>query len=70
MVAPMLAPSHLELREALRSGATPFGHQPFAAVAKPLKQWYSGQRLAQALEAYFQTARARVTLVVIKAPAT
>jgi hypothetical protein len=67
MVAPMLEPSELELREALRSGSTPFGHQPFAAVARPLARWYAGQKLAQALEAYFQTARSRVTLVFVGA---
>lgn len=67
MVAPMLEPSELELRDALRSGTTPFGHQPFAAVAKPLARWYAGQKLAQALEAYLQAARARVTLVLVRA---
>jgi hypothetical protein len=66
MVAPMLEPSELELREVLRTGATPFGRQPYAAVAKPLARWWIGQRLAQALDAYFQTARARVTLVLVK----
>lgn len=66
MVAPMLAPSELELRDALRSGTTPFGRQPFSAVAKPLTRWYAGQKLAQALEAYFQTARSRVTLVLVR----
>lgn len=66
MVAPMLEPSELELRDALRSGTTPFGHQPFVAVARPLARWYAGQKLAQALEAYFQAARSRVTLVLVR----
>jgi hypothetical protein len=68
MVAPMLEPSELELRDLWRTGATPFKDQPFDQIALPLRRWYVGQRLQQALEAYFQNARARVVVSVAQRP--
>jgi hypothetical protein len=66
MVVPMLEPGELELRDLLRSGATPFKDQPFEAVKDDLSRWYVGQRLAQAVEAYFQNARSRVMISVAR----
>jgi hypothetical protein len=68
MIAPMLEPSEIELRDLLHTGTTPFKDQPFDRVAVPLKRWYVGQRLAQAIDAYFQNARARVVLNVSHRP--
>lgn len=68
MVAPMLEPGELELRDLWRTGATPFKDQPFDQIAVPLRRWYVGQRLQQALEAYFQNARARVVVSVARRP--
>ncbi|HLM75665.1 MAG TPA: hypothetical protein VK459_23285 [Polyangiaceae bacterium] len=65
MIAPMLEPSELELRSILRTHSTPFRDQPFDAVAPALRRWYIGQRLSQALDAYYQNARSRVTVVLI-----
>ena len=65
MVAPMLDPSDAELREVLRSEPTPFRGSSFDQVATPLRHWYVGERLASALAAFFQGARARVRIVVI-----
>lgn len=64
MIAPMLEPSELELRDLWRTGTTPFKDQPFDQVMKPLARWYVGQRLVQALDGYFQNARARVVVSV------
>lgn len=66
MVAPMLEPGELELREAFKSGATPFKDAPFDKIQPALKRWYVGQKLAQATEAYYQAARARVVVVIVK----
>lgn len=65
MMAPMLEPTEAELRDVWRSRATPFGAQPYEAIAGPLKRWYVAQRVARALEAYYLTARPRVTLLLI-----
>jgi hypothetical protein len=67
MVAPMLEPSEFELRAVLRSGTTPFKDQKYEDVAPALKRWYVGQRLAQALEAYYQNARSRVNISLLRA---
>ncbi|WP_437732583.1 hypothetical protein [Sorangium sp. So ce1335] len=67
MVAPMLEPSDFELKIALRSGATPFKDQRYEDVASALKRWYVGQRLAQALDAYYQNARTRVSISIVPA---
>jgi hypothetical protein len=66
MIAPMLEPSEIELRDLLRTGTTPFKDQPFEQVAPALSRWYVGQRLGQAIEAYFQNARARVVISVVR----
>ena len=58
----------LELRDLLRSGTTPFKDQPFDQVSQALGRWYVGQRLAQAVEAYYLNARARVVIAVVKKP--
>lgn len=66
MIAPMLEPSELELRVLLRTQTTPYRDQPFDVVALALRRWYIGQRLSQALDAYYQNARSRVTVVLIR----
>jgi hypothetical protein len=68
MVAPMLEPTETELLALHRTGQTPFSDKPFDDVKDRMKRWYVGARLAQALETYFQNARSRVTIVVIKKP--
>lgn len=66
MVAPMLEPGEFELRAVLRSGASPFKDQPFEVVEPALRRWYVGQRLAQALESYYQNARSRVSINLLR----
>jgi hypothetical protein len=66
MVAPMLEPSESELRQALASNSTPFSGLPYEKAAKPLARWLLQRRVNQALEAYYQTAKSRLRLVVVK----
>jgi hypothetical protein len=65
MVAPMLTPSEAELREALARQQTPFAGEPFERVAGELATWLLGERLKQAVDAYLQSARARVQVTLI-----
>jgi hypothetical protein len=68
MVAPMLEPSEPELRALLATpGATPFSGQPYDKVALPLGRWVVAQRLGEAIATYYQTARSRVVVTLIKA---
>lgn len=66
MIAPMLEPSELELRDLLRAGTTPFKDEAFEKVGPALVRWYMGQRLSEAIEAFFQNARSRVVLSVAR----
>jgi hypothetical protein len=66
MVAPMLVPSDAELRALLRTGATPFTGKPFDEVAEGLGRWVVGQRLSEAITAYYQTARSRVVVTIVR----
>lgn len=66
MVAPMLRPSELDLREVHKRGETPFTSQKFDVVEKQLRQWYVSTRIASALERYFRNARTRINVFVIE----
>lgn len=68
MIAPMLEPTEPELLALHRSGSTPFSGRPFEEVKDALKRWYVSGKLSQALDAYFQNARQRVTIVAMKKP--
>jgi hypothetical protein len=69
MVAPTLEPSDLELRELHASGQTPFSEQRFADVVVDLRRWVLGQRMAQALDAFFQRTRSHLTITwAVKKP--
>lgn len=68
MVAPMLEPSESELRALLATpGATPFSGQPYEKVALPLGRWVVAQRLGDAIATYYQTARSRVVVTLVRA---
>jgi hypothetical protein len=68
MVAPMLKPTELDLREAHRRGETPFTNQSFDAVRDPLERWYVSTSLSTAVERYFRNARSRVQVTLIRRP--
>lgn len=67
MVAPMLRPNESELRILHANRQTPFSSSPYEQVAAPLKRWYAGQRLASAVAAYYQGARARLKVYFLDA---
>lgn len=62
MVAPQIEPTDLELRQIHAAGQTPFSKERFVDVAEELKRWVMSQRLAETLDAFYQRARARVTI--------
>ena len=66
MVAPTVACSEAELRALHQAGGTPLDGQPYEAAAPGLQRWCDGGRLAQAVDGYYQNARSRVTLVLVK----
>jgi hypothetical protein len=66
MVAPMLEPSDAELRALQRTGTTPFTGLPYEKVAPALKRWVVGQRLGQAITSFYQTARSRVAVTIVR----
>jgi hypothetical protein len=63
MVAPMLAPTEEELRALHSRGQTPFRDLPYATVRPRLERWYTARKLVAAVQAYYQNARGRLTLV-------
>jgi hypothetical protein len=66
MVAPMLAPSEAELRQAHAVGRTPMSDRPFDEVRKDLEHWYVSRELARALQSFYEGARARLRLHILK----
>lgn len=65
MVAPMLDPSSAELRTLHRTRHNPFRGAPFERVEPGLRRWYIAQRLAAAVQAFYQNARSRITLTLL-----
>jgi hypothetical protein len=69
MVAPMLEPSEVELRELWKAGSTPFKELRYDDARPLIVRWLTGQRIARAIDAYYQNARSRVVLAIArKAP--
>jgi hypothetical protein len=68
MVAPMLRPSELDLREVHKRGETPFTERRFEEVEEELRRWYVSTRLADALDTYYRNVRSRVKVVVVGPP--
>jgi hypothetical protein len=65
MVAPMLEPSEAELRALYARRESPFRDLPYDVIRPRLHRWYTARRLAAAVQAYYQNARGRLTLVMI-----
>jgi len=65
MVAPMLDPSTAELRNLHRTRHNPFRELPFETVEPGLRRWYIAQRLAAAVQGFYQNARSRITLTLL-----
>ena len=66
MVAPMLKPSDLDLREVHSRGETPYSRQAFESVKESLRNWYISTRLAKAIDRYYRNIRARVNVTLIQ----
>jgi hypothetical protein len=66
MVAPLLEPTELELRELHASGKTPFTDKAFDTILEPLKRWVMGQRLTAAVDDFWQQARSRLVIQWVK----
>lgn len=65
MVAPMLAPTAVELRQVHASEPNPYSSLPFDKAQPLLSRWVVGRRLREAFDQYFQNARQRLEVVVI-----
>lgn len=65
MVAPMLSPSEAELQALHNGGRTPFSRAPYNEVAVEMRRWYVSRALRQAVQAYYDGARSRITLTVL-----
>lgn len=66
VIAPQVEPTRGELMAMHRSGLTPFSDKPFADVHDALQRWVAADRLAKALDAYYQKARSRVVVLWTK----
>jgi hypothetical protein len=63
MVAPMLSPTDMELRELY--GKTPLSSEPFEKVKPALQRMYVSRALAEAVTTFFQNARSRLKVTVL-----
>jgi hypothetical protein len=66
MVAPMLHPSELDLREAHQRGETPYTGRKFEEAQDELRRWLVAARLASALDGYFRNIRSRVAVQLVR----
>jgi hypothetical protein len=65
MVAPMLSPSEAELQALHNSGRTPFSRVPYNEAAVEMRRWYVSRALRQAVQAYYDGARTRITMTIL-----
>jgi hypothetical protein len=66
MVTPMLEPSEAELRSLHKSTNTPFRDAPFDTIRPALLRWYVSRRLNAAVASFFENARSRIDVTVLK----
>lgn len=67
MVAPMLVPSLLTLRRIHAEGKTPFSDREFSVIEAPLRRYTIARNLNAAFAAFYQNARARLSLEILSA---
>jgi hypothetical protein len=65
MVAPMLEPTESELRALYARREARFRDLPYEAARPRLHRYYTARRLSAAVQAYYQNARGRLTLVLM-----
>lgn len=66
MIAPLVEPSDLELRELHAAGKSPYSAQRFADVVDKLRRWVIAQRVSAALDDFWQRSRSRIVIQWIK----
>jgi hypothetical protein len=66
MVAPLVEPTELELRELHAAGQTPFAGEPFERKVEAIRRWVLAQRLAAAVDGFWQQARSRLVIQWLK----
>lgn len=66
MVAPLVEPTELELRELHAAGQTPFAGEPFERKVEAIRRWVFAQRLAAAVDGFWQQARSRLVIQWLK----
>lgn len=66
MVTPMLEPTEIELRDLHRSGTTPFKGMSFDKAREDLRLFYIRRMTFAAAQDYYQNARSRITVNIIK----
>lgn len=64
MVAPMFDPSEAELRELHAAGRTPYTKVPYGEAADAVRRWLIARRVEDALDAFYQRARSRITIAM------
>jgi hypothetical protein len=62
----VLVPTDLELRELHASGKTPYSDRRFVDVVDKLRRLLLSQRMAAALEEFWQRARSRIVITWVK----
>lgn len=62
MVAPLLEPTDIELRELHAAGKTPYTKERFVDVVDKLRRLVLSQRMAAALDEFWQRARSRIVI--------
>ena len=65
-VAPVLEPTEEQLREGFRTSAHPYRGQPFDSAREPFRRWLILERVRAAESAFFQSARTRMRIVVLR----
>jgi hypothetical protein len=65
-VSPLLQPSDEQLREVYRTSTHPYRGRPFEEVRTELARWFLMERVRAAETAFYQGARSRVVVVVIR----
>lgn len=63
MVAPMLRPREIQLRELHQK--TPYASQPFEKVKAELERSYVSRALGEAVAAFYQNARSRLSVTIL-----
>jgi hypothetical protein len=66
MVTPMLEPSEAELRSLHKSTNNPYRDAAFDTIRPALLRWYVSRRLNAAVASFFENARSRIDVTVLK----